>query len=389
MRILFIVIGNSRRSNVLNGNTLRYDGGGGSGTDTSSILVAEYLASIGHEVVMVTERLEPQLYKPDDRYTHGKKINGVFYTDLNFTNIENRNFDILISSLWFQDYENLKITVNKALIYWCHMQWIYGLDHMLEYSKKNNIPLGYVNISNWEKIMNAPIINTAKSRYNKVYECLIPNPICDDVIEQVISENITKKPHKFIFHASWARGGNVAVDAIEKLPYEDKELHAFDYLITIHDHKYPFFHRHDGVDKITLYRHIAESEYFLYPLYTPYKDVHKDTFSCVVAEAIALGAIPITYPLGALPEYYNGHCAWIDFPAGIDSKVLQQQPLTKDEDGVFKNNIPAIISKIQELENNINYKNSIRDKGKEYILNNFNIKRVGDMWVNFINEITL
>ena len=31
MRIVFTVIGNSRRSNYLNGDTLRYGGGGGSG----------------------------------------------------------------------------------------------------------------------------------------------------------------------------------------------------------------------------------------------------------------------------------------------------------------------------------------------------------------------
>ena len=36
MRIVFTVIGNSRRSNYLNGDTLRYGGGGGSGTDSSS-----------------------------------------------------------------------------------------------------------------------------------------------------------------------------------------------------------------------------------------------------------------------------------------------------------------------------------------------------------------
>ena len=61
MRIAFIVIGNSRRSNYLNGYNLRYGSGGGSGTDTSSVLVAEYLAKQGHEVVFVADKLEPRL----------------------------------------------------------------------------------------------------------------------------------------------------------------------------------------------------------------------------------------------------------------------------------------------------------------------------------------
>jgi hypothetical protein len=48
MRIAFVLIGNSRRSNYLDGNTLRYGKGGGSGTDTSTIVVAEQLALHGH-----------------------------------------------------------------------------------------------------------------------------------------------------------------------------------------------------------------------------------------------------------------------------------------------------------------------------------------------------
>ncbi|MBM4225292.1 MAG: hypothetical protein FJ167_11020, partial [Gammaproteobacteria bacterium] len=157
MRIVFTVIGNSRRSNYLNGDTLRYQGGGGSGTDTSSIVVAEYLASQGHEVVFVTEELEPKLeeiYKSLGRdNTPGKKVRGVIYTNLNFDGVENKEFDILINSLWFSKYKELPITVTKALIYWNHMQWIYGIQEMIDYSKENNLKLGFVNISEWEKKM--------------------------------------------------------------------------------------------------------------------------------------------------------------------------------------------------------------------------------------------
>ena len=125
MRIVFTVIGNSRRSNYLNGENLRYGGGGGSGTDTSSIVVAEYLASQGHEVVLVTEALEPKLeeiYKSLGRdYTPGMKVRDVIYTNLNFDGVENKEFDVLINSLWFHKYNELPIKVTKALIYWNHM----------------------------------------------------------------------------------------------------------------------------------------------------------------------------------------------------------------------------------------------------------------------------
>ena len=389
MRIAFTVIGNSRRSNYLNGNTLRYGNGGGSGTDTSSIVIAEYLASQGHDVYMATEDLEPAL---EQRYSsegkkipYGTKIRGVGYTNLKFDGVEDKNFDILVNSLWFGDYDTLPIVVTQAVIYWCHMQWIYGIEEVIKYAQNNNLKLGFVHISNWEKEMNLSCVDNAKTRYDKTFSTLIPNPIMDDMINEITDLNLPKKKHKFIFHAAWARGGDVAVDAIRKLNYPDSELHAFDYLMATHAHPDSFFKMHNGVDKQTLFTHLAESDYFIYPLYTPYQDVHKDTFSCVVAEAIALGAITITYPLGALPENFDGYCVWLDFPSEANPAIMQKESLSKDLKGIFKCT-DNIISKINFIENNPHIKEDIRNRGRDYILNKFNTKKVGDMWLQFINE---
>lgn len=390
MRIVFILIGNSRRSNYLDGNTLRYGRGGGSGTDTSTIVVAEQLAALGHEVVVTSDKLEPileaQYAKQGIFFNPGKKVKGVIYTNIDFENVQNKAFDIIVSSLWFHDYEKLPITVSKAIIYWNHMQWVYGIEEIIRYASKHKLKLGFVNISQWERKMNEGVVENAKLRYPGAKSFLIPNPIMDDIIEEVLANKPARKPHKVIFHAAWARGGNVALQAVRELDWADKEFHAFDYLMATHDHKDTFFNRHNGVDKITLFTHIAESEYFIYPLYTPYKDVHKDTFSCVVAEAIALGAIPVTYPLGALPENFDGYCAWLDFPPGTDSDKIQQEALTKDEQGQF-NYTKNIVEKINYLESNPQIKEKIRNEGKEYILNRFNAKKVGQMWETFINDL--
>ena len=392
MRIAFILIGNSRRSNYLDGNTLRYGNGGGSGTDGSTIIVAEQLAKAGHEVVVTSDKLEPQLEQEYAKrgiyFSAGKKVRGVQYTNIDFENIENKQFDVLISSLWFHDYSKLPIKVTKALIYWCHMQWIYGIEELITYATDNNLKLGFVNISEWEKGMNIGTINSAISRYSKTTTKMIPNPVMDDIINEVLDTPPVRKPHKFIFHAAWARGGDVAVEALRQLNWSDIEFHAFDYLLCTHQHPDTFFKSHNGVDKKTLFTHIAESEYFVYPLYTPYKDVHKDTFSCVVAEAIALGAIPITYPLGALPENFEGYCAWIDFPEGVSAEALQKESLTKDEAGVFKNNIKNIVDKINYLESNPQLKEKIRNEGKSFILNRLNANTVGNIWIEYINELT-
>lgn len=392
MRIAFIVIGNSRRSNYLNGFNLRYGNGGGSGTDTSSVLIAEHLAKQGHEVVFVTEKLEPQLeadyQKRGRRNVPGESFYGVRYTNIDFDGIENKTFDILVSMLWFHDYDKLPITVTKSLIYWSHMQWVYGIDQITNFVKNNNLSLGFVHISDWEKGMTGGLTESIKNKEENVNVQIttIPNPIMDEMIEQVLSSNPKRKPHKFVFHAAWARGGNVAVEAVRQLNYPDTEFHAFDYLMATHNHQDSFFNLHNGVDKKTLFTNIAESEYFIYPLYTPYQDVHKDTFSCVVAEAIALGAIVVTYPLGALPENFEGYCAWLDFPPDTNPEEMQKEALTKDLDGKFKIT-SNIVEKINFLEANPHVKNEIRQKGKEYIVSKFNVNTVGQMWDNLISKL--
>ena len=163
--------------------------------------------------------------------------------------------------------------------------------------------LGFVHISEWERGMTGPVVQSAMRSHLQTKSTIIPNPVMDEMITEVLSNSPKRNSQKFVFHAAWARGGNVALQAVRELNYPSPEFHAFDYLMATHDHQDSFFHRHNGVDKKTLFTNIAQSEYFIYPLYTPYQDVHKDTFSCVVAEAIALGAIVGTYPLGALPEY--------------------------------------------------------------------------------------
>jgi glycosyltransferase involved in cell wall biosynthesis len=391
MRIVFIVLGNSRRSNYLTGETLRYGGGGGSGTDTSSIVAAECLAKAGHEVVFAFDKLEPQLEESYEKFVPGTKINGVQYTFREtFEGIDNLEFDVLISSLWFQDYENMPIKISKALIYWSHMQWVYGLDEMIRYVNNNDLNFAFVHISSWQKEMVQGCVDHMKNNMkNFKKEVLIPNPIMDDIVKEVESLNIVRKPHKFIFHASWARGGNVAHEVVKRLPYEDKELHAFDYLMTIHDHRDSFFHIHQGVDKLSLFKHLAESEYFLYPLYTPYQDVHKDTFSCVVAEAIAMGTIVLTYPLGALPENFSEYCVWVDPPKGMtqeDLANMQKDSLSKDLEGRFRDNEEAFVEKIKYLEENPQIKQKYKSGGN-YIIESFNAEKVGNMWNELIHDL--
>lgn len=390
MRILFTVIGNGRRSNYLNGDTIRTGGGGASGTDTSNILVAEYLATLGHEVVYCSDKLEPaleqELRNKGINPPTGEKIRNVHYTDIQLSGIDNRVFDIWVNNLWFDNYESVPVKITRGLIYWSHMQWLYGYDQIRDYVLKNNLKFGLVNISLWEKEMNFSSIHRFFNDIPNFVPTIIPNPVADDILTEVHNLNLKKKPGKFVFHAAWARGGNVAVDAVRKLNLPDKEFHAFDYLMSTHAHTDEFFNLHNGVDKKTLFTHLAEAEYFFYPLYTPYEDVHKDTFSCVVAEAIALGTVPITFPLGALPENFSGFCGWAQPPSGINLRQMNQHQLSKDFEHVFDNS-DFMVKAYNDLEVTGSLKAYVQEHGYKYILENFKVKTVGKMWENFINRL--
>ncbi|MEY4370979.1 MAG: hypothetical protein RIQ48_695 [Pseudomonadota bacterium] len=391
MRIAFTLIGNARRQNYINGENIRYNSGGASGTDASVIAIAEHLSQCGHEIVIAVDKLDESFSKSqiekNNFWTPGKKNRGVYYTDFNFTNIRNKNFDILVNTLWFEKYNDLPIKVSKALIYWCHMQWVYGISDIISFSKKNNLKLIFVHISHWEQKMTLESINRAKSFDNNVQEILIPNPIYDDIIEEVYKEMPKRNPKKFIFHANWLRGGDICYKVIDKINIPNKELHFFDYFLCIDNYESDFVHIHGSVDKKTLFQQLAESEYFIYPLVTAHNDIHQDTFSCVIAEAIAMGVTPITYNLGALMENFKDYCMWIDFPKDIDIEKIQNEPLSKDKDNKFKNNIDNIIKSIDFLEKNPYLKNHIKNYGKKYIIDNFNIKKIGLKWENLINSI--
>jgi glycosyltransferase involved in cell wall biosynthesis len=266
------------------------------------------------------------------------------------------------------------------------MQWLYGINEIQNYVNNHNISLAIVNISSWQKSMISGCLDSLSTNTKNFIEVTIPNPIMDDIINETKQKKPNKKNHKFIFHASWARGGNVAYNTVKNLPYDDKELHVFDYLMTIHRYDDPFFHVHDGVDKSTLFHHIAESEYFIYPLYTIHKDTHKDTFACVVAEAIALDTIVITYPLGALPEYFGDYCVFLDMPKDTDRNLMQSEALSKDIDGKF-NITKNIEEKIDYLENNPKIKQAIRMNGSKYVLDRFNIDTIGKQWDSLLSNL--
>lgn len=362
MRIAFLIIGNVGRSGPLNGFNIRYGGSGCSGTESSIIYVAEYLSKVGYDVTISLEKCDTP-----------NESNGVFYTNFNFDGQENREFDYLVSALWFVDYNKLPIKVNKSLIYWYHLAWGYGYGEMVEYVKNNNISMGVVSISEWAKKENDGYLPILKSNDFNVIDTIIPNPIDGTLFDEVLINPPIRKKHKVIFHAQWSRGGEVAKRASTEMGWSDLEFKSFDYVNMI-----------GGVDKKTLFNEIASSEYFIFPLLTHGKLVYQDTFSLSVAEAIGLGATVLTYPLGGVPENFGDYCHFIEYPN--DTNMEELSKLRVFEEPKFTQT-DKIVSLINTLENNPQLKEEKRKKGIEYIKNTFDINKIGPMWIDFLNKL--
>lgn len=377
MRILFTVTGNGSRSNFVTGLTMRYDKAGLSGTDTTTILVAEYLVKMGHEVVIAVEKSSDNLITQREekgyKFTPGEEeYNGVLYTYLpNLDGLSNRTFDIWINSLWFGDYDKLNATITKAVCYWCHLAWVYYLGELKDYALKNNLKVGYINISKWAEGHHLDNIEFLKRNFSDLETTVIPNAMTTDVMKEVLDKKLERKHKKVIFPAQWSRGGDVALRAVKELGWES-DFKSFDYV-----------NLSNGIDKETLFTELATSDYFIFPQYTPNGHVYKDVHSCAMGEAIGMGVVVVSYPLGSHEEYYGGHYFKLDFPPDTDMEKMMSERVSH---APYMDYTENIVEKIKWIENNIDIKEDIRKKGIPYIFDNFDMNKIGPKWIEFLNR---
>lgn len=365
MRIAFIIIGNTERGGEIDGESIRYGSVTSSGTDSSAILAAEYLASVGHEVVFAIE----------SRSTV-KNFKNVTYTDVQFNGIENKTFDILVTSLWFSNFDTLKIKVTNSLIYWCHLSWMYSIREMVEYCNTNQLKFGVVHVSKWEQGHNRDTVDFMRKNVHKgTSSIVIPNAIVTDVGTAVLNRRLERIPKKVTFHAQWSRGGPTALETVRKLGWDESKFGSFDYLRS--DSKWRF-------DKRGLFGQLAESEYFIFPSFTHGKLIYKDTFSCAIAEALMMGVVVVTYRLGALPEYYNDYCEWAEFPDGTDLEKMNSEKVSEDPNF---GRVDTLVEAVERLERNPQKKLEMSAKGTQYVLNNFSIEKIGPIWNEYLRSI--
>jgi len=375
MKIVGIIEYNMKRNNNWNGEAIRFMNCGGSGTDQSFVLIAEYLAEEGHDVYLSFNNIIEDTIYNNVKYISEKKLREISDT-----------VDVILVAPWNIDFLNFSWKSLKKLVIWCHYQGFIDINLLNLF--KNLYPTTEI----CTNVLSDFVCNYLDKYYpyykefsNKIFK--IDNPLMLDLCS---NEILQKEKHMFTFFATFERGGEVAMRAFKKLSYDNKKLYYSnhtDYEISNFpgDNKklYPL----KWSDKTTVFDLLKRSEYFIYPLVLPKHRnnlLHKDTDGCVVAEALLHEVIVLTYPVGALKEKYTDHLIYLPYPTGINSEDIEKCEQVCVPELYSDFTIDSIVKTVEFLENNIDFKNLLKRRGREYILSKRNKDVIKRKWLDIL-----
>ncbi len=372
MKIVVALSGAKERKAAWNGLLMRYGNIGVSGTELTQVVVAEQLAKNEHDVYMYSD-----MYIPST-------INNVKYV---IDEIEILDCDVMITVPWFEcqlDFTKMHtIIINFACV---------GMEipflNFLQINSNHLKNVFAVHPSQWALEYNKTLPNYSMMNF----ETVIGNPLMMDVMTKVDSYKIDKLPRSMVFAASYERGGDIALKVYDKLSESIWKDHPS--MFTVMDYysksKLPKDRKDirciDSADKETVLAQFAKSEYFVYPLVLPDGRVHKDTFGCCVAEALAMGVIVITWPIATLPDTFKDMAVFVDLPEGYNPQLfrnIQCSDMTLYSDRA----IEALTKKIIEIESNSSYKEYLKANSMTKVRKLFSDESIGNKWNGLIRFV--
>ena len=358
--IIFYMPKDPNNHTIWNGDTIRTGGIGVSGSHLSTVIAAEALANQpGFEVYL-------------HNYCLDEIINKVNYV----SQVRAKTYDYLVVYPWATEhtYEHVDC---KNIIVWLHCPTCCG--SLLNYLYKTSKPIYTVHLAEWCKGLSMLAMpDVIASKLLKHY--VVPNGLLDPL--PVINSSI--HPPNSMFIASFERGGKVAQQVWSLLKERDNDRWG-DFIVKAYTDK------REQVDKVTIYKLFENIRYFIYPLVLPNDShlgtvVHRDTFGCCVAEAIACGVEVFSYPVGALPEHYGDMVHWLPFPDGITANHINEDVHTQKQLPAMASaeQIQRIAAFVDKLDATYHDRASQRLDNARRVRERFSSKRIGNMWVEML-----
>jgi glycosyltransferase involved in cell wall biosynthesis len=320
-----------------NGYTARHVKGV-SGTHIASVYLAEELVKRGYDVEFISPNIIPTTYL-GVKYAHtcsSKVYDYVFITN-NFLDLQIVNTVV--------HYKKLFIILNNPLLQ----------PHLLDFFKvdRSKIVLGYVSPSSKHAIcLQQPTLTTIDSMF-------LYNSMNVDDIVPIDNE----KTDSFVFFACSDRGYKIAAQVAAEFP--TFKLHSNTYADEL---KYLLNEQTGDTSKLAVFKCLAQSKYFVYPLVNLEKgSIHYDTFAYVILEALLHGVVVITVRNPVFEELFGDAICYInvDDIMSLDCfKTWSQTILLHIEYPVFLSvYVERFVEKVKLLESDTCLRNEYIKKG--------------------------
>ena len=215
------------------------------------------------------------------------------------------------------------------------------------------VELIFIYVSNYIKNFQEKKFREIGYDYNKNKSAVIYNSINKEIFSKPISVSSEKKIGHHAFLAHPARGQQHA-SAIAKMV--GAKLHRQNYVLSESVGK-------EGVKEI-----YDKSDYFVYPLTRPNGVVHHDTYACVVHEAMACGAIVITWDVACMRDVYGNNIILMPPPENRHYNPWEEASWNPSM-ATFAS-MRTFANKIKLLNNNKEQKEEIREKARRWALEN-------------------
>lgn len=376
MQALFYIPKDDNVDKRWDAQSMRIGGIGLSGTHQSYVIVAEELkrrAIVSHAYMF-------------------NFCNDVVVNDVEYISNLNKAFDAellvipsFITNMDFMFTDNKLLFSNlKQVVVWFHWHFLFtGLANSLVNLKQKyaHIKIDFVHISRWSQQhvlkMTPPVINNLISKQG-----IISNAVMSDMLNTPDYYS-QKRSNDIIFIAGFDRGGEMAKRVWQKLKSRNPQYWGS--FIS------KAYHIPGGcTDKKGIFELLSKAKYFIYPLVLPpeqypYK-IHRDTFACCVAEAIACGVEVLTYDVAALSEYYSGLVHFIDFPDGVTRHAINDSMADPYFWQMYHDNqVDIIANMLEQIDATYENRHFWRLQNAKQIRDKFSAFTVGDAWESFLS----
>jgi len=357
----YSVEANATRQVNISYNNYMYNGGF-SGTEGPMIEMAHYLASNGHRVYFCGCSEEPPECNGNLIYSKNLTKEIISYADVFipfFRILQDINdyanpihpYEGEFKDIWIL-MSNMK--KNSKVFLWVQIHikaqliaLMAGICDAIE------LELNIIYVSNYIKQFHERMMQRINYDYNKHKSTIIYNSINKEIFSKPINATEFEKQgnHAYLSHPARGRGH---AETIARMV--GAKLHSQDYTLSKSVGK-------QGVKEI-----YDKCDYFVYPLTRTNGVVHHDTYACVVHEAMACGAIVITWDVACMrdiygeniiliePPHHKNYCRWSE--ANWNPKMADANALN-----LFANKIFDLNSKSDEKE-------ELRRKARAWALDN-------------------